>query len=247
MLDFALQLPTIREVVNQAISAKSISCEKVLAIIIALLEKTLIRIGNDNYVKNNNSFGLTTLRNRHVDVIGSDIKFQFRGKSGIQHQIQLRDRRISRLIWKLKDIPGQNLFQYLDDENAIHAVSSSDVNDYLKEITGKEYTAKDFRTWYGTFYTMLTLSAFPPFKDLNEAKKNVAEAIKETSKKLGNTPTICKKCYVHPLIIETYMAGEFVDLVESKRNLTTQEEILKVVELYVINLLKNKTGLIRVT
>lgn len=240
MIDFGLHLPLIRQKVDEALSKPGLSREKVLATIVYLLENTMIRIGNDEYAKSNKSFGLTTLRNRHVEIQGSNIKFHFLGKSKIEHQINLRDARLARIIKRIMDLPGQDLFQYIDEIGERHAITSSDVNAYLKEITGRDYTAKDFRTWLGTMHTTLTLRTLDRFENLTQAKKNVLLAIEAASKKLGNTPSICRKCYVHPLIIESYMAGAMFDLLETNIDQAYEEEALNYVENYIIKLLQSK-------
>ncbi len=167
----------------------------------------MMRIGNDEYARNNHSFGLTTLRNKHVRINGSEVKFHFRGKSGVEHAIKVHDRRLARIIRRVRDLPGQELFQYIDDEGQRHSIGSSDVNEYLHALTGENYTAKDFRTWSGTVLAAMALHEFGKFDSEAEAKKNVLRAIEAAAKKLGNTPTICRKCYVHPLVIESYLSG----------------------------------------
>lgn len=237
MLDFALHLPLIREKVDADLAKPGLCREKVLALVIALLEKTMIRVGNDEYARTNRSFGLTTLRNRHVEVQGGRIAFHFRGKSRVEHAIELQNARLARLVRKMKDLPGQALFQYVDDAGERHTVSSSDVNAYLKAMTGRDYTAKDFRTWSGTLHTFQSLTTLEPFENQTQAKKNVVQAITEAARKLGNTPTICRKCYVHPLIIETYMAGK---LLEAMAQPAGQESPapLEAIERHVIALLQ---------
>lgn len=243
MIDFGLHLPQIRQKVDEDLSKPGLSREKVLATIIYLLENTMIRVGNDEYAKSNKSFGLTTLRNRHVEIQGSRIKFRFRGKSKIDHEINLCDARLARIIKRIMDLPGQDLFQYVDDKGERHAISSSDVNAYLKEITGRDYTAKDFRTWLGTMHTTMTLRTLQRFENVTQAKKNVVVAIEAASKKLGNTPTICRKCYVHPLIIESYIAGAMFDLLEAETSGEYEDASLNYVENYIIKLLQSKLAL----
>lgn len=240
MIEFGLHLPLIRQKVDEALSKPGLSREKVLATVVYLLENTMIRIGNDEYAKSNKSFGLTTLRNRHVEIQGSNIKFHFFGKSKIEHDINLRDARLARIIKRIMDLPGQELFQYIDGNGERHAITSSDVNAYLQEITGRDYTAKDFRTWLGTMHTTLTLRTLDRFENLTQAKKNVLMAVEAASKKLGNTPSICRKCYVHPHIIESYMAGAMFDLLETSIDGAYEEEALNYVESYIIKLLQSK-------
>jgi DNA topoisomerase-1 len=243
MIDFGLHLPMIRQKIDEDLSRPGLSKDKVLATIIYLLENTMIRIGNDEYVKTNKSFGLTTLRNRHVEITGGVVKFKFRGKSKIEHDISLQDARMARIIKRIMHIPGQELFQYVDSEGVRHPVNSTDVNEYLKQITGRDYTAKDFRTWSGTMHAAMALRALEPFDNLTQAKKNVVLAIEAASRKLGNTPSICKKCYVHPYIIESYMAGAMFDLIEANADLVDDEALLDYVEQYILKLLQNRQSI----
>lgn len=240
MIDFGLNLPMIRQKINEDLAKPALSKEKVLATIIYLLENTMIRIGNDEYVKSNKSFGLTTLRNRHVEISGNRVQFKFRGKSRVEHNVSLQDARIARIIKRMLDIPGQELFQYLDQDGSRHSVSSTDVNDYLKQITGQDYTAKDFRTWSGTMHATLALKGLDRFENITQAKKNVVLAIQTAAEKLGNMPSICKKCYVHPHIIERYMEGTLFDLIEENEQLT-DEALLDCIERHVLNLLQSRT------
>ena len=205
MVSFGRMLPALREKVTSALKLSGFPREKVLAIIVRLLETTLIRVGNAEYARVNQSFGLTTLRDRHVRISGSQVEFQFRGKSRVQHALKLRDRRLASIIRRMRDLPGQELFQYVDEAGERHAVSSEDVNEYLRALTGEDYTAKDFRTWAGTIEAAMALLELPPYETPAQAKKNVDEAIKTVAGKLGNTPRICRNCYVHPLLIECYL------------------------------------------
>lgn len=211
MIAFGKALPIIRKKVNEALALPGLPQEKVIATIIQLLQLTLIRVGNSEYARNNESFGLTTLRNRHVQINGSNIEFQFKGKSGITHVINVSEKRLAKIIRNIRDLPGQDLFQYVDKENARHTISSSDVNEYLREITGENYTAKDFRTWFGTFHAAYELMRYEAFTSETEAKHNMIEAIKVVAKKLGNTPTICRKSYIHPLVFSCYLNKTFPD------------------------------------
>lgn len=238
MIDFGLHLPVIRQKVDEDLAKSALCKEKVLATIIYLLENTMIRIGNDEYVKTNKSFGLTTLRNRHVEISGNKVQFKFRGKSRVDHNVSLQDARIARIIKRMLDIPGQELFQYLDEDGKRHSISSTDVNEYLKQITDRDYTAKDFRTWSGTVHATLALKGFERFENITQAKKNVVLAIQTAAEKLGNTPSICKKCYVHPYIIERYLEGELFEKTEAK--LQDSEVQLDEIEKHVLNLLQNK-------
>jgi DNA topoisomerase-1 len=207
MLNFGKALPAIRAEVDRALKLPGLPREKVLATIVYLLEATMMRIGNEEYARTNKSFGLTTLHNRHVKVEGSDIAFHFRGKSGVFHDIELHDRRLAKIIARTRELPGQELFQYIDKDGARHSVDSSDVNDYLRTITGEEYTAKDFRTWSGTVLAALALQEFEKFDSETQAKKNIVRAIESVAARLGNTPSICRKCYVHPAVLEAYLEG----------------------------------------
>jgi DNA topoisomerase-1 len=184
--------------------------EKVLATIVHLLDSTMIRIGNTDYAKTNSSFGLTTLANRHVRVSGSELRFRFKGKSGKQWNLSVSDRRVARIVRQIQELPGQHLFQYLDSEGEQRDVTSGDVNAYLKAVAGTEVTSKDFRTWAGTILTALALSEFEKFDSAASAKRNVRAAIKRVSARLGNTPSVCRKCYVHPEIINGYLAEALV-------------------------------------
>jgi DNA topoisomerase I len=207
MIDFGLQLPGIRAHIARDLATPGLGKEKVLAMLIYLLENTLIRIGNDEYAKTNKSFGLTTLRNRHVEIQGSEIQFHFRGKSGVEHSLSLRDRRLARLIRNMRELPGQTLFQYVDEQGERHAIGSAEVNEYLQQITNGDFTAKDFRTWFGSLHTLMALSELEPYSSVTEAKKNIVAAICVAASKLGNTPAICRNSYVHPWILECYLAG----------------------------------------
>lgn len=208
MLNFGRMLPAIREQVEADLKLPGLPREKVLATIVRLLELTLIRIGNEEYARTNHSFGLTTLRNKHVRVDGTEVEFQFRGKSGIQHRLKLQDKRMANIIKRMRELPGQELFQYVDDSGELHAVDSGEVNDYLQAITGENYTAKDFRTWAATMLAVLALLELDHYSTQTQAKKNIDEVIKAVAQKLGNTPRTCKNCYVHPLVLETYLAAE---------------------------------------
>lgn len=211
MIAFGEALPRIRERVAHDMALPGMPREKVLAAVVELLNDTFIRIGNETYARENKSFGLTTLRNRHVDVQGATLRFHFRGKSGKEHSVELHDRRMAQLIKHCKELPGYELFQYVDDEGERHTIESADVNDYLREISGLDITAKDFRTWAGTVIALDALEALGSFETQAQAKKNVAQAIKETAEQLGNTPTICRKCYVHPAIIDAYLDGTLLE------------------------------------
>lgn len=204
LAEFARELPKIRRRVAQDIRLPGLPRQKVLATVVRLLERTFIRIGNEEYARDNKSFGLTTIKNRHVKVKGDHLRFRFRGKSGRQHEVAITDRRIAKIVSKCQDLPGQDLFQYVS-EGEVRNVTSQDVNDYLREITNENFSAKDFRTWAGTVLAALALAAQSEFETKKQAKANLKTAICAVAKLLGNTPAICRKCYVHPAIVEAYL------------------------------------------
>ncbi len=221
MLEFARALPGIRARVAEQMALRGLPREKVLATVVHLLETTLIRVGNDDYAKRNDSYGLTTLRNPHVKVDGSQLRFRFKGKSGKTWQLQLKDRRVTKIVKACQDLPGQELFQYVGEDGELKDVTSADVNGYLREITGQDITAKDFRTWAGTVMAAMALQEFEAFDTQAAAKKNVRAAIERVAARLGNTPTICRKCYVHPEILQSYAEGAL--LLEIRREV--EEEL----------------------
>jgi len=207
MLAFAEALPKIREQTDRDLERPGLPREKVLATIVRLLEETRIRIGNDEYRKKNGSYGLTTLRNRHVNVIGAEVRFTFRGKSGKQHEIEFHDRRMARIIKRFLEIPGQELFKYIDDNGEAKAVDSADVNEYLREITDQDFSAKDFRTWAGTILAARFLRETAGATNSRAAKKQLVRAIARVADELGNTPAVAKKGYIHPAVIAAYLSG----------------------------------------
>jgi DNA topoisomerase-1 len=211
MLAFGAALPAIRRQVDADLSKRGLPREKVLATIVYLLEKTCIRVGNDEYAHSNHSYGLTTLLNKHVHIAGSALRFRFRGKSGKDHDIALHDAAIARILRKCQDLPGHELFEYTDDDGAVHRVHSEDINEYLREIThGEEFSAKDFRTWAGTLFCASCLADGEAAASPSQGKRLIADAIKRVSQRLGNTPAICRKCYVHPAVIEAFQEGAAV-------------------------------------
>ena len=216
MLIFGAALPKIRKRVEEDLALSGMPKKKVLATIVSLMERTFIRVGNEEYARTNKSYGLTTMRNRHANVKGSKVQFKFRGKSGIAHAVDIADRRLARIVKKLQDLPGQELFAYVDDEGEVRDIKSQDVNDYLREITGEDFTAKDFRTWAGTVLAAVALSHLEAFQTKKEAKANVKNAISAVAKILGNTPAICRKCYVHPAVLETYLSGDMIEGLKRK-------------------------------
>jgi len=239
MLAFGATLPTIREQVDKHLTLPGLPREKVLATLVRLLETTFIRIGNEAYARENNSFGLTTLRRRHVDINGSRLTFKFKGKSGVEHTINLTDRRLARIVKTCRDIPGYELFEYLDDEGNAHSVDSTSVNDYLREISTENFTAKDFRTWAGTVLAAMTLRDFEPCDTEAQLKKNLVEAVKSVSQRLGNTPSVCRKCYIHPAVLEAYLTGAMTTLLaDLKPSTTTHPHALRPEEHALMHLLE---------
>ncbi|HEX5828979.1 MAG TPA: hypothetical protein VFY23_15750 [Candidatus Limnocylindrales bacterium] len=246
MLQFAELLPVIRERVDADLSRPGLAREKVLAAVVRLLELTLIRVGNEEYARLNRSFGLTTLRDRHARIEGSRIRFRFTGKSGKKHEVTLRDRRLARVVGRCQDLPGQDLLQYVDDEGVVRDVRSEDVNAYLREITGDaDITAKDFRTWAGTVLAYRALRALQPGTTDREARKNVVEAIRQTSERLGNTPAVARKSYVHPAVLQAYLDGGIAEaLVQAAEDQAAPpEEASDVEEAGVVDLLRQRLEL----
>ena len=212
MLEFSEILPDIRERVERDLRAGDLTRRQILATVVRLLDKTLIRVGNDEYARENRSFGLTTLRGRHVEIIGSRLHFTFRGKSGVSHEVAITDRRLARIVQQCQDLPGQELFQYLDTKGRRQTISSDDVNAYLRETTGRDITAKDFRTWAGTMLAAKQLCAIGPAKTRREAERNMLRAIDTVADRLGNTRAVCRKYYVHPGLLRAYQQGLTVTL-----------------------------------
>ncbi|TWI53107.1 DNA topoisomerase-1 [Pseudomonas duriflava] len=223
MLAFGHVLPELRKRLDEHLALRKLGREKVMATVISLLDATLIRVGNQQYARSNKSYGLTTLRNRHADVNGNTIRFHFRGKSGVKHNIKLTDPRLARTVKRCLELPGQHLFQYFDEEGERHTVTSSDVNAYLHELTGADFTAKDYRTWAGSALALSTLRELP-CETQSEAKKHLQEMIKEVSRTLGNTPAVCRKCYIHPRVMEAYVAGELAALPKPRKRKGLREE-----------------------
>ncbi|MGV3693383.1 MAG: DNA topoisomerase IB [Paracoccus marcusii] len=240
MLDFARGLPQLRAQVDADMSRRGLPVEKVLATMVFLLENTMIRVGNTRYARENKSHGLTTLRMRHVTLDGNQVRFKFKGKSGKEWNLGLRDRRVARIIRAVQEIPGQHLFQYVDDDGARRQVTSTEVNDYLRQITGRQVTAKDFRTWTGTVLAALALAEYEKADSEAAAKRNVRDAIESVAARLGNTPTICRQCYVHPQIIDAYLADELrLELADTIDDTLTQTD-LRPEETQVLRFLKKR-------
>jgi DNA topoisomerase I len=207
MLEFSEILPEIRERVERDLRAGDLTRRQILATVVMLLDKTLIRVGNDEYARENRSFGLTTLRERHVEIKGAKLRFSFRGKSGVDHIVDVTDRRLARIVQQCQDLPGYELFKYLDKDGKRQTISSDDVNAYLRETTGRDITAKDFRTWAGTMLAAKELCAMGPAKSGREAERNMIKAIDAVAERLGNTRTVCRKYYVHPGLVRAYLQG----------------------------------------
>ncbi len=227
MVDFGKALPKIRRQARQHLRQPGLTRDKVLAAIVRLLELSCIRVGNDEYARTNKSYGLTTLKDRHAKINGSRVQFHFRGKLGKEHTIDLNHPKLARVIRQCRDLPGQELFQYVDQEGVRHDVTSSEVNDYLREISGRDFTAKDFRTWTGTVLAALALAEFEQIDSQAQAKKNIVRAIEHVAERLGNTPTICKKCYVHPVIWETYLDGTLTQTLRQKAEREIRQSVGK--------------------
>lgn len=207
MIEFGRALPMIRKRVEKDLALPGLPREKILATVVRLLEVTLIRVGNEEYARRNDSFGLATMRDRHVRVNGSALRFQFRGKSGIVHAVDLEDRRLAKIVRRSRDLPGYELFQYIDDDGERRTIDAADVNAYLKSVAGDEFTAKDFRTWAGTVLAARALHEVAAFDSQAQAKRNVLQAVESVAKRLGNTRAVCRKCYIHPEVVNAYLDG----------------------------------------
>jgi DNA topoisomerase I len=218
LMDFAHALPGIRMRLKGDLGRKGFCREKILATVVRLLEVSLIRVGNDEYARDNKSYGLTTMRDRHASVRGAKIKFEFRGKSGREHVVEVEDRHVASIVRACQDLPGQELFQYLDEEGQKRDVGSGDVNDYLREISGRDFTAKDFRTWAGTVSAASALRQLGPVDSEADARKNVAASVKTAAQSLGNTPAVCRKSYIHPAVIEAYLDGSLIPKLNARKS-----------------------------
>jgi DNA topoisomerase-1 len=216
ILAFAHLLPRIRKTVKRHMSKRGLGRDKVLATVVHLLQTTLIRVGNQEYARDNQSFGLSTLQDKHVTFSGSQIRFKFRGKTGKEWRLKISDRRVARIVKACHDLPGQQLFQYEDEAGESRHITSSDVNGYLREIAGSDVTAKDFRTWAGTVLAAMALSEFDDVDSEAAAKRNIKNAIVSVATRLGNTPTICRKCYVHPEVLDCYVEGALLKTLREK-------------------------------
>ena len=210
ILAFAKALPLIRQRVDNDLRLPGLPRDKILATVVRLLETSHMRVGNEEYARQNKSFGLATLRNRHVNVSGSTIRFEFRGKSGVQHALDISDRRLAKIIKRCQDLPGYELFQYVDDDGERRTIDSSDVNEYIRQVAGEEFSTKDFRTWAGTVLAAQALQKFETAASDSESKRNIVQAIEGVAKKLGNTKAVCRKCYIHPAVIQSYTDGSLL-------------------------------------
>ena len=240
MLEFAQALPAIRARIDADMGKRGLPREKVLATVVHLLETTMIRVGNAEYAEKNKSYGLTTLNNRHVKVEGGELRFRFKGKSGKEWNLRLKDRRVARIVKQSQELPGQHLFHYLDDDGEQREVTSGDVNAYLKEIAGGHVTAKDFRTWTGTVLAALALAEFERVDSQAAAKKNMRAAIERVSARLGNTPAVCRKCYVHPEVLDSYLADELVLEIEQEVERELDAPALRPEEAVVLEFLRRR-------
>ena len=225
MLAFGQKLPAIRDRVDQDLRLPGLPREKVLATVVKLLETTLIRVGNEEYARTNESYGLTTMHNEHVEVSGATLRFAFRGKSGKEHHIDLRDRRLAGIVKRSQELPGQQLFQYYDDDGVAHAIDSGDVNEYLRSISGEEFTAKDFRTWAGTVLAAQALQELAEVDSEAQAKQNIVAAIEQVASRLGNTRAVCRKCYIHPEVLDGYLDGTLVTTLQQKIDAELSEDL----------------------
>ncbi|MBD1551292.1 DNA topoisomerase IB [Pseudomonas typographi] len=214
--DFGASLPKVRRQLEAHLTTPGLSRNKVMALVITLLDQTLIRIGNSQYARNNRSYGLTTLLNDHVQVKGSALTFHFRGKSGVEHAVKVTDKRLARIVKRCQDLPGQHLFQYLDDDGERHNVSSHDVNEYLKTLHGSDFTAKDYRTWAGSALALAMLRELH-WQPEPQAKRHIVDMVKHVARALGNTPAVCRRCYIHPAVLENFALGELAKLPKPRK------------------------------
>ena len=211
---FGAALPALRARVDADLARRGMPREKVLAAVVRLLEETHIRVGNESYARENHSYGLTTLLAEHADVEGGTVHFHFRGKSGKSHAIDLRDPRLAKIIRRCQELPGEELLEWQDADGGVHTVSSGDVNDYLRSVSGQDFTAKDFRTWAGTTLAARALAQCDPCPNKTQARRTVSAVIKDVARELGNTPAVCRKCYVHPAVLDAYTTGSLRQALE---------------------------------
>ena len=245
MQAFAAALPTIRARTVVDVQRPGLSRDKVLAAVVQLLEKSLIRVGNDEYAKQNRSFGLTTLRDGHVKVKGASVRFEFRGKSGVRHRVDVNDARLARIVKQCRDLPGQELFQYIDDDGRRQDVTSTDVNAYLRKIAGQDFTAKDFRTWAGTVLAATALFEVEHASSASQAKRKVVAVVDAVAGVLGNTRSVCRKSYIHPIVIDSYLSGRLArprDVTAARRGPRPGSNALRPDERAVLALLQRSSG-----
>jgi DNA topoisomerase-1 len=238
---FAAKLPAIRKQVDKDLARKNLDHDKVVALVVRLMELTSIRVGNESYKKLYGSFGLTTLLNKHVKVEGSDINFEFKGKKGVYHKVALHSRKLARLVKRCREIPGKELFQYYNDEGNRCTIGSGDVNNYLKETTGEDFTAKDFRTWTGSVSALYAIKAAGEFNSITECRKKIVSVLDEVALNLGNTRTVCKKYYIHPTVIKSYEEGtifKYIEQLDEEKDVNIVE--LNTAEKALLNLLENE-------
>lgn len=242
VLSFGRALPKVRQAVAERLAGDPLDRESVLAAIVRLLETTLIRIGNEEYARENRSYGLTTLRERHVEVDGDELRLRFRGKGGKQYSVSLKDRRAVRIVKALQDLPGQELFQYLDREGRRQRIESADVNSFLKEVAGEDFTTKDFRTWAATVLAAWALNEFQEIDSEAAARRNIVRAVERVAKQLGNTPTVCRQSYIHPEILDAYMEGSLIRALQKRiaARLRTELKGLESEEVAVLLLLRER-------
>jgi DNA topoisomerase-1 len=239
LIEFARALPRIRRRTDRDLRQRGLPRDKVFALVVQLLEGTLVRVGNEEYARGNRSFGLSTLRDRHVKGGHSDLHLRFKGKSGKEHLVPVRDRRLARLVKRCQELPGQELFQYVDEDGTRQSIDSGDVNDYLREVTGRGFTAKDFRTWAGTVAASLALREFLDVDDEAGRKRAVVAAIRAVAARLGNTPAVCRACYVHPDVLTSYLDGTLIEaLSERARGVGRGVHALRPEEAAVLGLLQ---------
>ena len=241
LIAFAQALPRIRQRTETDLRKNHLPREKVLAAAVQLLEKTLIRVGNEEYARDNGSVGLTTMRDRHATIKGTTVRFEFRGKSGVEHTIDLQDARLARIVKALRDLPGYELFRYVDEDGRRQTIDSADVNDYLREVSGQDFTAKDFRTWAGTVLAAKALAQVATFASATEAKRNIVKAIESVAKRLGNTKAVCRKCYIHPAILDAYMDGATIETLKANASrLTKSRGALSSEEAAVVGIIEHR-------
>lgn len=243
MIAFGLALPRLRARVARDLRRHGLPREKVLAAVVRLLEQTLIRVGNDEYAKSNQSFGLTTLQDRHAEINGSTLHFRFRGKGGVRHEVAVTDRRLARIVRRCQELPGQELLQSVDENGRVHDVTSTDVNNYLRDATGSDFTAKDFRTWAGTVLAARTLVGMDAGDAPSPSKRKIARAVAAVAERLGNTKAVCRKCYIHPAVIDAYVDGSLPGVLGTVRVRQTTEltVTLRAHETAVLTLLKQRS------